>query len=487
MIPLLFLAATADAAGYYLLDSGTRGVTRAGAFVAGVNDLSAQYYNPAGLIRLKQTQAFVNLTLVSQTVDFTRIDYDASGNPQTTYDGVSNEDPAMPVPMVAFSSRFGLPDTVFAFGLYTPSAPTLGYPEEGAQRYSLIDSLILKGSLGPSVAHRFNDWLTVGAGIAATFVSADYALTLTTCGDPDICGSSPDDPAGDPTYDVDIVLAMTDPVRFDWNLGLLVEPTETLAIGFSMNPPMKVSGTGSISADFGEEHYLVKNNLLTDSTFSDDQVTVLQTLPWVFRLGAAVSPTERAQIELAGVYETWGMTEETVVTDVNLEMGINSESELLAFAGDADIPESVVVDDDIVLPLGFSNTWSVRLGGDFAVTDTITARGGVGFESSAVPQSTQSVASVDGNKLILGLGGTITLMDRLDLDLGFAQSRLQSRSIKNSEVRQIVIPLFPIPLSELDTHFNDLGIEEGEVIGNGEFSSHATFMTAGLTVRFGER
>ncbi|MFT5679307.1 MAG: long-chain fatty acid transport protein [Myxococcota bacterium] len=485
MIPFLLLTADASAAGYYLMDSGTRGVTRAGAFVAGVNDLSAQYYNPAGLIRLDETQVFVNVSMVSQKVDFTRIDYDSSGNIDYTYDPVENEDPAMPIPMMGFSSRFGLENTVFAFGLYTPSAPTLGYPEEGAQRYSLIDSLILKGSLGPSVAHRFNDWLTVGAGVAATFVSADYALTLTTCGDTNVCGGTEAAPAGDPTYDVDIVLAMTDPVRFDWNMGLLVEPTDTLAIGFSMNPPMNVSGSGSIVADFGEDHYLVTNDLLTESSFSDDQVTVLQTLPWIFRLGAAVSPNDRMQIELAGVYETWGNTEETVVTDVQLEMGLNAESTLLALAGDAEIPESVVVEDDIILPLGFSNTWSIRLGGDFALTDTITARGGVGYETSAVPPETQSVASVDGNKIILGLGGTITLLDRMDLDLGFAQSRLQARSIKNSEVRQIVIPLFPIPLAELDTHFTDLGIDEGDVIGNGEFSSHATFMTAGLTYRFG--
>ena len=485
MIPFLLLTADASAAGYYLMDSGTRGVTRAGAFVAGVNDLSAQYYNPAGLIRLDETQAFVNFSMISQSVDFTRIDYDASGSPDLTYDPVSNEDPAMPIPMMGFSSRFGLENTVFAFGLYTPSAPTLGYPEEGAQRYSLIDSLILKWSVGPSVAHRVNSWLTVGAGVAATFVSADYALTLSTCGDTSRCGGTEDDPAGDQAYDVDIALEMTDPLRFDWNMGLLIEPTDTLAIGFSMNPPMNVSGAGSIQADFGEEHFLVTNDLLTDSSYSDDQITVLQALPWIFRLGAAVSPNDRMQIELAGVYETWGNTEETVVTDVNLEMGLNPESTLLAFAGDAEIPESVSVEDDIVLPLGFSDTWSLRLGGDFRVTKTITARGGVGYESSAVPAATQSVASVDGNKILLGLGGTVTLLERMDLDLGFAQSRLQSRTIKNSTVRQIVIPLFPIPLAELETHFTDLGIEEGDVIGNGEFSSHATFMTAGLTYRFG--
>ena len=486
MITLLTLMTNASAAGYYLLDSGTRGATRAGAFVAGVNDLSAQYYNPAGLIRLEQTQALLNFTLVSQSVDFTRKDYDSAGNLDLTYDSVSNQDPPMPVPMFGVASRFGMPNTVLAFGLYTPSAPTLGYPAEGAQRYTLIDSLILKGSLGPSFAHRFSDWLTVGGGVAASFVSADYGLTLTTCGDTAICGASAEDPAGDSAYDVDVILAMRDPVRFEWNVGLLVEPTDKLAVGFSMNPPLNVSGTGTITAQFGEEHFLVTNELLTASEFTDDQVTVLQTLPWVFRLGAQLSPNERLSVELAGVYETWGMTDETRVTDVNIEMGINQDSTLLSLAGDADIPESVVVEDDIILPLGFSNTWSARLGGDYVINDLLTARGGVAYETGAVPPTTQSVSSIDGNKFIFALGGTVTLKERLDFDLGFMQSRLQPRTIQNSEVKQIVIPLFPIPLADIDTHFTDLGIEEGDVVGNGDFASVATFMSAGMTYRFGQ-
>ena len=197
-------------------------------------------------------------------------------------------------------------------------------------------------------------------------------------------------------------------------------------------------------------------------------------------------PNERVQVEVAGVYETWNMAEKTQVTDVNLEMGINRDSSLLALAGeDAEIPESVVIEDDIELPLGFSNTWSLRMGGDFMINEMFTARGGVGYETSAVPARTQSVSSVDGNKIILGLGGTATFIDRIDLDVGFAMSRLQSRSIKESDVRQIVIPLFPIPLSDLDTHFTDLGIEEGEVVGTGDFASNVTFITTGLTYRFG--
>ena len=486
---LLLLANAASAAAYYFLDTGTRGLARAGAYIASVDDLSAQYYNPAALIRLKEPQVYINFSLVGQQVDFTRIDYDSSGAPEQTYDTVSNGDPAMPIPAFGFSSHFGLEDTVFAFGVYPPFAPTLGYPEEGAQRYTLIDSMLIQLYAGPSVAHRLSDWLSVGAGLVWTPFQISQSLSLTTCGDPELCG--PDnsaydgDPAGDPTYDIDIAVEMTDLARFSANAGLLIEPSDTVAIGLSVVPPIKVRGKGSLTADFGEDHYLVANELLTESTFTDDDVTVMFTMPWIFRLGTALYPTERFELEVAGVLQTWRMTEEIRVTDMNLEMGINQDSTLLALApSDVELPATVSLTDDVVLPAGFDNAWSVRLGGELAIRPALEARAGVAYEGGAVPPSTQSVSQVDGNKLIYGVGGSYTIAERIGLDVGLSQTFIQARSIKNSAVQQIVVPLFPIPLDDVSGHFNDLGIEQGEVVGNGEFSSNLTFLSAGMTYTF---
>ena len=41
--------ADADAGGFYFSDRGVRPMGRAGAFVAGADDLNATYYNPAGI------------------------------------------------------------------------------------------------------------------------------------------------------------------------------------------------------------------------------------------------------------------------------------------------------------------------------------------------------------------------------------------------------------------------------------------------------
>lgn len=472
---LLMLSPVADAAAYYFLDTGTRGLARAGAYVAGVRDLSAQYYNPAGLIRLERPQAYVNFSLVDQAVDFTRVDYDSGGNVLNEYETVRNEDGPMPIPALGFSSRFGLPNTVFAIGLYPPFAPTLAFPQDGSQRYTLIDSLLIQTNVGPSVAHRFNDWLSVGVGASWVYLSAKQSLTLSSC-DPEAPEALREDCLESPEkYDIDVALEMADPLKFNVSAGVLLEPTDWLAVGASMVSPVNVAGTGSITADFGEEHALVTSGGLSQSSYTDEDVTVLLTLPWIFRLGTAFYPTEKLELELAGTYHVWSMTEDITVTDVNLELELGETGK--TFAGE----ESLAIEDDIVLPAGFSDAWSLRLGGEYVLAKGARLRGGVAYESSAVPPSTQSVSQVDGPKIIYGLGGTYVIQKRLAVDLGFSQTFIQSRDINNSEVRQIVIPVYPLTnLADPD----NLTIQEGDVVGNGSFASHITFLSVGLTYFF---
>ena len=482
MIGMLLLSGTVDAAAYYFLDTGTRGLSRVGAFVASVDDLSAQYYNPAGLIRLRKPQAYVNFSGVGQDIAFTRKDYDDAGELLTTHEVSNNQGGMMPIPAIGFSTRFGLPNTVFAIGLYPPFAPRFQYDPDGSQRYTLIDSLLIQTNAGPSVAHRFADWLTVGVGAQWVYVSARQALALDTC-DPSAPEALLEDCRDNPEkYDIDVALEMTDPVKFAFNGGLLMEPTDWLAVGFSFMSPVNVSGNGTISADFGEEHALVTSGGLAQSKYTDDDVTVLLKLPWIFRLGTAFYPTERLNFEIAGVYTTWSSTEKITVTDVNLDLVLGETGQSFALDENGNPQEAITVDDDIELPAGFNDAFSLRLGGQYDL-DAFTLRAGVAYEQSAVPPRTQSVSNADGDKVVYGLGASWNLQDRMSLDVGFSQTFLQSRDITNSDVRKIVIPVFPLTnLADPD----NLAIQQGDVVGNGSFASTALFFSGGLTYRFGD-
>lgn len=492
---LLALEPAAHASGYYMSDVGTRGMARGGANIAGADDLSAQYYNPAALIRLRRPQVYLSYTMVNQPITFTRKDYDADGNVLKTYDEVSNEAKPMHIPNFGVSHHFGLPNTMFALGLFSPFAPRFDYDEEGSQRYTMKKALVIQFYAGPSVAHRIG-WLTIGAGAFWTYVGADQGLDLAICqtksgGEANCNDENLQQPAeGSQVYDVGVELSMADKSSFTWNLGLLAEPKPWITVGYSAQPKLNVDGTGSIDAEFEKGHWMTEGSLplIDGSKHSDNDVNVLLTMPWIHRLGVAFHDEDRNwEVEGATTYQRWRVTEEIKVTNVDLTLPTTEQVQSLTGAT-GDPIESIVIDDDIVLPAGYEDTWSFRLGGHYRVIDPLLLRAGVLFEKSAIPAATQGVNLMDGDKWAFGFGGTGSILkNRLDIDLGMLYTIYPTREIKDSEVARQELPVdLGAAISNPDS-LNNLTLGPGQVVGNGTLNAHTLFLSTAVTWRFGKR
>lgn len=456
---LLLAANPAQGAAYYFLDTGTRALGRGGAFIAGADDLTAMYYNPGALTRLRRGTVTINASGVDQYVLFDRADEE--GLP--AFEPVNNEAALFLIPSFGFSHTFGLPNTTFALGFFPPYAPDMAYPEDGPQRYGLVDSLVWQTYTTLDVAHRVTPWLSLGAGLSWTLMRAEQELAVAMCGKGAACGDNP-------AQDVHISLAAWDRLRLTWNAGVLVEPTPWLSIGASVVPPITFHAKGSITADFGEDHIFA--SVLDGTEFSDQDVVVSVPMPLIARLGVAARPLSNLEIELAGVYEGWHVSDEIRVSDVNLQIDVDPDN---VFG----VEGPVALTDDIVLKTGYQDAFSVRLGGDWDINDLFSARLGTFYESSGVPKATQGVALVDGPKLGYGVGGSVKPLKGLSVDLAFAQSWLQSREITDSEAHLVEL--------ELDlADAQNSAIIDGKVVGNGTFASHITFLSAGLTWSFGK-
>jgi len=492
LVSLLATSPTAEAAGYYMSDVGTRGMGRAGAFIAGADDLSAQYYNPAALIRLRRPQLYLSYTQVRQPIEFTRKDYDESGALVKTWDTVTNEAKPMHIPNFGVSHHFGLKNTMFALGLFSPFAPQFQYEEEGPQRYTLKDAEVLQFYVGPSVAHRVG-WLTVGAGFFWTHVSADESLDLAICStafdaEEQNCKDENLDQAadGEQIYDVGVDLTMADPVRWTWNVGLLAEPKEWISIGYSAQPRLNVSGKGSIVAEFEEGHWMTDEEaaltIVEGNVHEDKDVTVNLTMPWLHRFGLAFHDADRTwEIEGAATYQRWQVTEEIVVTDVDITLPVTDQ------VRDLDV-EDIVIDDDIILPADYVDTWSFRLGGHYRVIDPLLVRAGVLWEGSAIPASTQGVNLMDGNKMAIGLGGSYSLFKSgLDIDFGLLRTWYTTREITDSVVSRQELPVSIAGAVSDPTTLDNLELGHGEVVGNGTIKAKTLFLSTAITWRFGKR
>jgi long-chain fatty acid transport protein len=486
MVAALLMAAlpTVSAAAYYSTDIGTRGLSRGGAYIAGNRDLSAQYYNPAALVNLGRPQAYLNYSLVHQSVDFTKPGRET----------VHNLGKPMQIPALGVAHHFGVPNTMFALGMYAPFAPDMAYPPEGPQRYTLIDSLVWQVYGGPSVAHRFSfaPWLSVGAGFIWTLVRAEETLSVNVCdaskaaeGKAQSCDAN-----GGRETDLRIKMEMLDKATFTGNFGVLIEPKSWLKIGISLMPPIPIKGKGSLSADFDEQHWMAPN--LKSTHTEDKDITVTLNMPLILRGGVAVNPVDNWQIEFASVYERWQITEEIRISDLSLQLNPKLSDDQAGLAENLgfDLPtlDPINLDDDVVLPANYQSTMSFRLGTEYDLGERFSFRGGTFYEQSAIPPETQGVTLVDGPKFGYGLGASYHFRKLLSFDLGWGQSFIQRRTIEDSELTRLEIPV-DIPYDKIlagEDPTIESEIRNGKIVGNGEFAAHTNMFSMGLTVYFGK-
>lgn len=489
LLLLTLLTPSASAASYYFLDSGTRAIGRGGAFVCGADDLSAQYYNPAALVNIDRPIFNLNGWGVGQFVKFDRADEAGDDGELGTdddllFDEVKNQAAPQLEPSGGFATTLGglspiLKDTHIAIGLYVPTSPNMAYDPEGAQRYSLVDSLVWQVYAGPSVAQRILPWLSIGAGLEYTFLRVDERLNVTTVQD----GSD------DPQNDVALDLNTWDPLKFSWNAGLLIQPTKWLDIGASVQPAIHYVAPGTLDVNFSPDHpfssFLTDGDATDDETvgqtFTDDDVNLYVTTPWIVRAGVQVKPTPKLKIEGDFTWTHWSESKELRI-QLCTEGGESCDDGGVTLTHDPDqqiLTSDIPINDDIAIVTGFQDSVSGRLGADYMVAEWLRLSAGAHYETSAVPAARQGVAVVDGNKWGVAAGATVFAGKHLAFDLAFAEQFLSNRTITDSELRQIALH------ADIANPDNTT-VGEGKVVGNGQFTSRLTFVGIGATVYLGQ-
>ncbi len=449
----------AQASAYYFSPVGVRALSRGGAYIAGADDLTALYHNPATLTRIKDGQFKLDMAAVSQNVYFDRDDYPGEGEDGADLitDPIENEAPAYMIPHLALAWSFGLPNTTVAIGFYPPYAPDYAYPEDGAQRYTLINTLVIQTIAGLSVAHEFFDWVSIGGGLSYNTLIAEQELAVSL---------STNLETETPIYDVRFNLRGVDKFELTGNLGLLVEPPGgRWAVGGMWQPAVNFEPEGYMEADFGGNFFHEDATIIAAETATDDYVQLAVTMPTILKAGALVRPTEWSEIEASFVWQGWSIIDEVPVTDVDMVVDIEDALEPTF--------EDVVVGPEVVLPAGYEDSWSVRLGGQFDAGQYLTFRLGGLYETSGIPEETVSVSLVDGDKWGVGGGLSVYAWRGLALDMGYFQSWLPDRQITDSTLKAIAVDPFSGE------------IIDGRTIGNGTLESSIRIMGAGLTFDFG--
>ncbi len=391
--------ADAGAAGLYFSEPGVRPLARGGAFVAGGDDLSTAWYNPAGFYDAG-TEFLFDASWLNYTNDYTRRAIVDQRDPNTgqvvssyeqTFPAVRGSTPVLPIPSLLGSLQVHR-DWVIALGAVAPYAAIVSYPDAidnnqpAPQRYSLIT---LDGSalaiVGAAVAWRPHRMVRVGAGfemLLGKFVST----TMFSGCIPDRFFCAPEQPEWDT-----LTQLTAGPIAApSGNVGVKVLPHKQWKIGVAFQAPFFVRAPATVHAR------LPKTPVFEQASQEGENASVAFQLPWMLRFGVQFEPVQRLALELDGTVEGWAMHDNITVTPKDIVL-----RNIPGFPNPYPLAEQVI-------PHNFRNAGSVRLGGEYGIpigNYKLTVRGGLSYETSAVPAEYVSALTVDGQKIATSLGG----------------------------------------------------------------------------------
>lgn len=456
----------AEAAGLYLSERGVRPLGRAGAFVAGADDLGAIYYNPAGLADVGKS-FLLDATYVHFSSEYTRRTVVRQTDPNTgetisdqiqTFAPVEGSAPFLPIPTLAFSFVPKDKWTV-AFGLWAPYAGIATYPDKvngqpAPQRYSLLS---LEGSAlavaGGYASYQISPTLRIGAGVEVLAGIFKSTVVFSGCV-PDKFFCAPEQP----DWDVLAELNVGPIVAPSANAGVIWLPHPKVRVGLSGHLPFWVRSSGTIRTR------LPAAAPFATATQEGDEANVAFELPWNLRAGVEARPVQNLRLEAALAYDGWGVHDSIRVDPQGVAL-----KNIVGFPETYNIPS-------VNLERQFQGAFSVRVGGEYRIPVSkaqIDIRAGVGFETSAVPNEYVSVLTIDSNKVTPTIGAGLTIgAVRLDMVVAhafFFSQDVDPRLAKIGQVSPVVANPSPNP----------------NIINGGTYSANATMIGLGAMYTFG--
>jgi long-chain fatty acid transport protein len=465
-LTLASVSAPAHAGGLYYADRGVRPLGRAGAFVAGADDLGALAYNPAGIFEAGG-QFLLDGSWVHFTSDYTRVANVQQIDPNTgqlvgtyqqTMPTVSGTTPVLPIPTIAVSFKPAR-DWVLAVGAWAPYAALTSYPQTvgnnqpAPQRYSLIT---LDGSLlafvGAGVAWSPIKELRIGA--TAGMLTGVFKTQATFAGCvPERFLCAPEEPSWDVAAQLNVgpIFAPTG------SFGVQVLPHPAWRIGAAFQLPVWVRSPATLDTR------LPATPVFERASQQGNSGSVAFDLPWTLRWGLETRVVPDLKVELAGRVEAWSMHNSITMTPNNI-----------ALTNVAGFPSTYYI-PPVTLARDFQNSYAVNLGAEYHLKGAgleWDVRGGVSYESTAVPNNYLSVLTIDQNKITGAIGGSL-YWRKLRFDLVYAHVFGISADVDPNQAKiSLVSPVQANPPKNPD------------FINGGHYAARADVLGLGLAYTF---
>jgi long-chain fatty acid transport protein len=351
--------------GFQLNEHGARGVAQGGAFAARASDLSAMYFNPAGLAYQKGVQVYLGVTIIM---------------PQTSFFGPdqlnTNQETKMVsqtfTPINVYASYQITDDLVAGVGVNNPYGLGTEWPSNWSGRFISTKVDLQTFFFTPTIAYKFGDKFSLGVGM--NYVTGKVTLK-----------SVLSDPF-DPHANVSIEAKGT---GIGWNIGAMYKASDVLSFGLSYRSQVKIDANGTAAFDPFR------------SVYPAGDVSSSLTLPATGFAGIAFSPMKDLTLEADYQYVGWSSYKELALT----------------FKKDNSVEVS---------PKNYVDTYMLRLGAEYTMGDC-QLRAGYIYDHTPAPTKYVEPLLPDAsrNDFCVGLG--YKLSKNLSVDLAYMYVKFDQR------------------------------------------------------------
>lgn len=382
-------ASSVLASGFSIYEQGGKASGLAGAFVAQADDASANWYNPAALVWMKegsQFQAGTNLITAGGDTTLTSSDIGFGLRTATEFEPESS----IETPSHFYYTRKVNPNIAFGLGVTNP----FGLVTEWSTRpitFSASRSDLVTFVINPNVAFRLTETWSIAIG-------ADYILA-------DVKDFSREVPinldANPATFEVVGFSNLTgDGDDLGFNVAIS-HRTPVSSFGLTYRSGFTIDIDGNIDyANFGPLAPLFPS--------SPGQTTL--ELPAQAAIGWSFALTNAVEMEVDVAWAEWSVFKELAV----------------------DIENNTNLSRDFVVREDWDDSMSYRLGLSWQASDVNAYRFGVVFDESPVPEETLRPSIPDANRTGLSIGYGRT-GKKIDLDLYYMALQFDDITARRGE------------------------------------------------------
>ncbi|MEO1172435.1 MAG: outer membrane protein transport protein [Myxococcota bacterium] len=364
---VLLSATSAQAAGFLLNTQGAKGTGRAHAYVADPKDASAIFHNVGAIGRLKGTQLYIGGSLIA---------------PDQTYDGPEGftEMQVSIVPTAHFyATSQVVPGITVGLGVNSPYGSGLEWGPDSPGRQLVREISLRTFYITPSVGVDLDTLgvpgLSFGGGIdfvpASAYLRQDILFSADEVAQAELSGND---------------LAFGARAGFVYNPPFA--PDAHLGVSYRLPVAFNFSGQG----DFDSPDYL------RDQLPVDGDGSVELELPSNLKIGFAYDFTQNLQVEVNAHFDGWSTYDNLIL---NLPPNPDGSE-----------------NDPTVLRRDWEDTWSFRIGGEYAEEEW-AIRAGYEYDPTPVPDDTLDFTLVDVDRNVLTAGGSFLLSDNIAVDASF--------------------------------------------------------------------